>query len=184
MPLYALDGIAPETPPEGDYWIAPDAQVIGRVALGAEASVWFGAVVRGDNDPIEIGARTNIQDGAILHTDEGAPLSIGPGVTVGHRAMLHGCEVGEHALIGIGATILNGASIGRESLVGAHALVTEGKSFPERSLIVGAPAKAIRELTEEQVEMLRWSASHYVENWKRFARGLRPLTGREPERRG
>jgi carbonic anhydrase/acetyltransferase-like protein (isoleucine patch superfamily) len=176
MPLYELDGVAPETPAAGRFWVAPSAHVIGRVALGEDArdaSVWFGAVVRGDNHRIEIGARTNIQDGAILHTDEGVPLTLGPGVTVGHLAMLHGCTIEENALIGIGATILNNAVIRRDSLVGAHALVTEGKSFPPRSLIVGAPAIVKRELAEDEVEMLRWSAAHYVENARRFARGLR-----------
>jgi carbonic anhydrase/acetyltransferase-like protein (isoleucine patch superfamily) len=175
MPLYELDGVAPTTPANGDYWIAPDAQVMGKVILGRDASIWFAAVVRGDNHPIVIGERTNIQDGSILHTDEGVPLDIGAGVTVGHRAVLHGCRVGENALIGIGATILNGAVIARDSLVGAQALVTEGKSFPERSLIVGAPAKVIRTLSDDEIAMLRWSAQHYVANWKRFAGGLRRL---------
>lgn len=173
MPLYSLDGVAPELPGEGDYWIAPDAQVMGRVAIGREASLWFGAVARGDNALISIGARTNIQDGSILHTDEGVNLTIAEGVTVGHRAMLHGCTVEANCLIGIGATILNHARIARDSLVGAHALVTEGKTFPERSLIVGTPAKAIRQLTDEEVAIIAWSADHYVANWRRYAKGLK-----------
>jgi carbonic anhydrase/acetyltransferase-like protein (isoleucine patch superfamily) len=172
MPLYELDGVAPETAGEGRYWLAPDAQVIGRVALGEDASVWFGAVVRGDNDLIAIGARTNVQDGAILHTDAGITLTIGEGVTIGHRAMLHGCTIGENALIGIGATVLNKARIGRDCLIGAHALVTESKEIPDGSLVVGAPAKVLRPLKPEEIEMLRASAAHYVDNWKRYARGL------------
>ena len=175
MPVYEIDGVAPKTPGEGRFWIAPDAQVMGHVVLREDASVWFGAVVRGDNDAIEIGARTNVQDGAILHTDAGVALTVGPGVTVGHRAMLHGCTIGEHALIGIGATVLNGATIGKNCLIGAHALITEGKTIPDGSLAVGSPAKVVRALTDEEIAMLAWSADHYVENWKRFARGLRVL---------
>jgi carbonic anhydrase/acetyltransferase-like protein (isoleucine patch superfamily) len=173
MPLYSLDGVAPELPDSGECWIAPDAQVMGRVVVGRNASMWFGAVARGDNALISIGARTNIQDGSILHTDEGVDLTIAEGVTVGHRAMLHGCTVEPNCLIGIGATILNQARIGRDSLVGAHALVTERKTFPPRSLIVGAPAKVIRQLTDEEVAMIAWSADHYVANWKRYAAGLK-----------
>jgi carbonic anhydrase/acetyltransferase-like protein (isoleucine patch superfamily) len=175
MPFYALDGVSPELPADGEAWLAPDAQVIGRVRIGREASLWFGAVARGDNALIDIGARANIQDGSILHTDEGIDLVIGEGVTVGHRVMLHGCTIGSNALVGIGATVLNHAVIGRDSLVGAHALVTEGKSFPERSLIVGAPAKVVRQLTDEEVARLAWSADHYVANWRRYAAGLRQV---------
>jgi carbonic anhydrase/acetyltransferase-like protein (isoleucine patch superfamily) len=177
MPLYALDGVAPTTPGEGRFWVAPDAAVIGQVVLGEDASIWFGAVVRGDNHPLVIGARTNIQDQSVLHTDEGVPLTLGEGVTVGHRAVLHGCTVHDNSLIGIGATVLNGAVIARDCLVGAHALITEGKAFPERSLIIGSPAKVARPLTDEEVAMLAWSAAHYVGNWKRFAKGLAPLGG-------
>jgi len=175
MPLYALDGIEPELPPDGRFWIAPDAHVIGKVRLGAEASVWFGSVLRGDNELIEIGERTNIQEGSMLHTDIGFPMLIGPDCTIGHHAILHGCTIGANSLVGMGATVLNGARIGPKSLVGANALVTEGKSFPENSLIVGAPAKAIRTLDAEAVEMLQGTAAHYVANWKRFAAGLRPI---------
>ncbi len=173
MPLYALDGVAPQVPGDGEYWLAPDAQIIGSVKLGRDVSFWFGSIARGDNALLEIAARTNIQDGSILHTDEGVPLTVGEGVTVGHRAMLHGCTIGSNSLIGIGATLLNHSVIGRDSLVGAHALVTEGKQFPDRSLIVGTPAKAVRQLTDDEVAMLTWSAQHYVDNWKRFAKGLK-----------
>jgi carbonic anhydrase/acetyltransferase-like protein (isoleucine patch superfamily) len=173
--LYALDEVSPILPDSGRYWIAPDAQVIGRVRVGLDASIWFGAVLRGDNELIDIGARTNIQDGCILHTDMGAPMIVGDGCTIGHRAILHGCIVGENSLIGMGATVLNHARIGRHSIVGANALVTEGKAFPDNSLIVGSPARAIRTLDDAAVERLRWTAQHYVENWQRFARGLRRI---------
>ncbi len=170
MAVYSLDGVAPEV--EGDAWIAPDAQVIGRVRLGAGVSVWFGAVVRGDNEMIAIGARSNIQDGSVLHSDPGSPLTIGEGVTVGHKVVLHGCTVGDNSLIGIGAIVLNRAVIGRDSIVGAGALVPEGKVFPEGVLLLGTPARVVRELTPEQIVGLRRSAEHYVGNARRFARGL------------
>ena len=173
MPIYALDDQAPTLPGAGRFWVAPDAHVIGRVVLAEDVGVWFGAVVRADNDPIEIGARTNIQEGAMLHSDPGSPLRIGADVTVGHHAILHGCTVAANTLIGMGATVLNHARIGANCLVGAHALVTEGKAFPDNSLIVGAPAKAIRVLDAEAVERLRWSARNYVENWQRFAKKMR-----------
>jgi carbonic anhydrase/acetyltransferase-like protein (isoleucine patch superfamily) len=147
--------------------------VIGRVRLGLDVGIWFGAVLRGDNELIDVGDATNIQEGALLHTDEGAPLTVGAGCTVGHHAILHGCTIGPNSLIGMGATVLNHARIGANCLVGANALVTEGKEFPDNSLIVGAPAKAIRVLDEAAVERLRWSARHYVDNWKRYAKGLR-----------
>lgn len=172
MPAYSLHDLHPDLPPAGAYWIAPDAHVIGRVRLGAEVGIWFGAVLRGDHELIDIGARTNIQEGAMLHTDIGFPITIGPGCTIGHHAILHGCTLGENALVGMGATVLNGARIGANCLVGANALVTEGKSFPEGSLIVGAPARAVRELDAAAIEGLRMSATHYVENWRRFASGL------------
>ncbi len=175
MPIYALGDLAPELPADGAFWVAPDAHVIGRVLLGAEASVWFGAVLRGDNEPLTIGARSNVQEGAMLHADPGFPCTVGADVTVGHHAILHGCIVGDGALIGMGATLLNGARIGAGSIVGANALVTEGKAFPERSLIVGAPAKAVRTLDEATVERLRASAAHYVANWRRYAAGLRRI---------
>ena len=175
MPLYALDDQTPELPDAGRYWIAPDAHVIGRVRLGPDVGVWFGAVLRGDTEWIEIGERSNIQDGVVLHTDAGFPLTIGPDVTVGHRAILHGCTVGEGSLIGMGATVLNGARIGAGCLVGANALVTENKEFPDNSLVVGAPAKAVRTLDGAAAEKLRASALHYVANWRRFAAGLRRI---------
>lgn len=175
MTIYRLAERTPRLPPEGDYWVAPGAHLIGDVEVGEGVGVWFGATVRGDNEPIRIGARTNIQDGAVLHSDYGAPLSIGVGCTIGHSAIIHGCTIGDNVLVGMGATILNRAVIGADSLVGANALVTEGKQFPARSLIVGAPAKVVRELTDEEVEGLRRSADGYVENWRRFAQGLAPL---------
>lgn len=171
--VYDLGAVSPDLPAEGDYWIAPGAVVLGRVRLERNASVWFGAVVRGDNDPIVIGENSNIQDGSVLHTDEGRPLTIGRGVTVGHQAMLHGCTVGDNSLIGIKATVLNGAVIGRNCLIGAHALIPEGKTIPDNSLVMGAPGKVVRELDGTAVQMLEASALHYVENWRRYARDLR-----------
>ena len=175
MPLYALGDRAPILPPEGRFWIAPTATVIGDVVIGEDVGIWFGAVLRGDNERLTIGARSNIQEGVTLHTDSGMPLVVGEGCTVGHNAILHSCEIGDHSLIGMGAIVLNGARIGRDSLVGAGALVTENKSFPDGSLIVGSPAKAVRALDAASIEKLRHSAAHYVENWRRYARSLRPL---------
>lgn len=172
MPLYALDGATPEFEAEDSNWIAPDATVIGKVHIGRNVGIWFGVVIRGDNDPIVIGADTNVQEHSIMHTDAGFPLTIGAGCTIGHRAILHGCTIGDNSLIGMGAIVLNGAVIGRNSLVGAGALVTEGKVFPDNSLIVGSPAKAIRTLDENAIEGLRHSAAHYVENARRFKAGL------------
>ncbi|WAC26041.1 gamma carbonic anhydrase family protein [Ancylobacter sp. SL191] len=172
MPVYALDGVAPELPAPGRFWIAPTAEVIGHVALGDEASVWFGTVIRGDNERISIGERVNIQELCVLHTDPGFPMTIGADCTIGHKAMLHGCTIGENSLIGMGATLLNGARIGRNCLVGAGALVTEGKEFPDNSLIVGAPAKVIRTLDESVTARIHGTAAHYVRNWRRFAEGL------------
>jgi carbonic anhydrase/acetyltransferase-like protein (isoleucine patch superfamily) len=175
MPLYALNDVAPDLPGEGRFWLAPDAHVIGRVRLGDEVSVWFGAVIRGDNELIDLGARSNVQEGAMLHTDMGYPMAIGSDCTIGHHAILHGCTVGEGSLIGMGATILNGARIGAHCLVGANALVTEGKEFPDFSLIMGSPAKAVRTLDATAVDRLRASAAGYVANWRRFAGGLRRI---------
>lgn len=175
MPIYELDGIAPELPDDGNFWVAPDAHVIGRVKLGSEVGVWFGVVIRGDNEPIVVGARTNIQEGATLHTDPGFPLTIGEGCTIGHQAIVHSCTLGDNVLVGMGATILNGAKIGANSLVGANALVTEGKEFPEGSLIVGAPARAVRALDEATIEKLRRSAENYAANFKRFKTGCRKI---------
>ncbi|TCO82014.1 carbonic anhydrase/acetyltransferase-like protein (isoleucine patch superfamily) [Plasticicumulans lactativorans] len=171
MAIYALDGVAPTI--AASAWVADSAEVIGNVALGEDASVWFGVVIRGDGpDTIRIGRGTNIQDASVLHADPGRPLEIGDHVTVGHQAMLHGCSIGDGSLIGIGAVVLNGARIGRHCLVGAGALVTEGKAFPDGSLIVGSPARVARTLTPEQIDGLARSARHYVDNAARFRRGL------------
>jgi carbonic anhydrase/acetyltransferase-like protein (isoleucine patch superfamily) len=175
MPIYELNGQRPRLPDDGAFWVAPDAHVIGRVTLGADVGIWFGAVLRADNDTIVVGDRSNIQDGAMLHVDEGFPLTIGVDVTIGHHAIVHGCTIGDNTLIGMGATILNGARIGRNCLVGANALVTEGKEFPDNSLIVGAPAKAVRTLDAQAAERLRASALSYVANWQRFSKGLKPV---------
>jgi carbonic anhydrase/acetyltransferase-like protein (isoleucine patch superfamily) len=173
MPLYELDGARPQT--EGDHWIAGNAVVLGRVILKPNASVWFGATLRGDNDPITIGENSNVQDGSVLHTDVGSPLTIGRDVTIGHMVMLHGCTIGDNTLIGIGSVILNGAKIGKNCLIGANCLITEGKEIPDNSLVMGAPGKVVRQLTDEQAKMMTASAHHYVENWKRYARTLKPL---------
>lgn len=175
MPLYALAGLTPKTPGPDLYWVAPDARVIGKVEIGEDVGIWFGAVLRGDNEPIVIGKSTNIQEGAMVHTDPAFPVTIGEGCTIGHHAIIHGCTIGDNSLIGMGATVLNGAKIGSNCLVGANALVTEGKEFPDGSLIVGAPARAIRTLDEAAIEGLRRSARNYVANWQRFARDLRRL---------
>lgn len=175
MPLYALGEFEPKLPAPDRYWVAPDATVIGKVELGEDVGIWFGSVLRGDNEPITVGAGSNIQEGGMIHTDPRYPVRIGRDCTIGHHAIIHGCIIGDNSLVGMGATILNGARIGSNCLVGANALVTEGKEFPDNSLIVGSPARAIRTLDEEAVEKLRQSAVRYVENWKRFARDLRPL---------
>lgn len=172
MPLYAIDGRRPTLPADGSSWIAPSADVIGDARLGRDVGVWFGAVIRADNTPIVIGDRTNIQEGAMLHSDPGAPLTIGAGVTVGHHAILHGCTVEDDVLIGMGATLLNHARIGAGSLVGAGALVTEGKTFPPGSLIVGSPARAVRQLDPEAIERLRLSATAYAARQRHYAATL------------
>ena len=170
MSLFRLADKAPQL--GENAWVAPNATVIGDVRLAANASVWWNATLRGDNDPIHIGENTNIQDGSVLHTDEGIPMHIGANVTVGHLVMLHGCTVGDGSLIGIGSVILNRAEIGANSIVGANSLVPEGKSYPERSLILGSPAKVVRPLTDEEVARLQHSAAHYVKNAQRYARDL------------
>ncbi len=170
MPLYELDGIAPTTHEQS--WVAPDAILIGRVRLDEDASVWFGSVLRGDNELIHIGAGGNVQDHSVLHTDMGFPLTLCAGCTVGHGATLHGCTIGENSLIGIGAIILNGARIGRNCLIGAHALVPEGKEIPDNSLVMGAPGRVIRQLDEAAAEGLKQPALRYQENWRRYASGL------------
>lgn len=173
MALYTLDGVGPVA--EGPFWVADSAVVLGRVTLKANASVWFGATVRGDNDPIEIGENTNIQDGSVLHTDVGVPLHIGRNCTIGHMVMLHGCTIGDTSLIGIGSVVLNGARIGRNCLIGANTLIPEGREIPDGSLVMGSPGKVVRPLTDGQIQMLEASALHYVENWKRYAAGLRRI---------
>jgi carbonic anhydrase/acetyltransferase-like protein (isoleucine patch superfamily) len=175
MPIYALDDLIPQTPAPDRFWVAPDAHVVGNVILAEDVGIWFGAAIRGDNDPIRIGARSNIQEGAMLHSDAGFPLTVGADVTVGHHAILHGCTIGDGCLIGMGATVMNGARIGAGSIIGAGALVTEGKEIPERSLVMGAPAKVIRSLDPEMAARLLASAAHYVENARRFAKGLRRI---------
>jgi carbonic anhydrase/acetyltransferase-like protein (isoleucine patch superfamily) len=177
MPLYALDDETPRLPASGRFWVAPNAILIGRVALEEDANIWFGCVLRGDNEWITIGARTNIQDNCVLHTDMGFPLDIGADCTIGHNVILHSCTIGENSLIGMGATILNGAKIGKNCLVGANALVTEAKVFPDNSLIVGAPAQVKRELDPGALQRHLESAKHYVENARRYAHGLRPIPG-------
>ena len=172
--FYALDGLAPETPEDDDFWIAPGAHVMGNVRLHTGASVWFNAVIRGDNEPIVVGENSNIQDCTVMHTDPGMPLTVGAGCTIGHQAILHGCTIGDNCLVGMGATVLNGAVIGANSLIGANALVTEGKVFPEGSLIVGSPAKAVRELNAGAIQALKASALHYRERMIRFRKGLKP----------
>lgn len=177
MPLYKIDGIAPRLPAPGRYFVAPGAHLIGRVELQEDANIWFGCVLRGDNEWITIGARTNIQENSILHTDMGFPLVIGADCTIGHGVILHSCVIGENSLIGMGATILNGVKIGKNCLVGANALVTENKEFPDNSLIVGSPAKAIRTLDDNARQRHLESAKHYVENAQRYAKGLELIAG-------
>ena len=172
MTVYALADKKPQLPPLGEYWIAPNATVTGDVILKSGASVWFGVTIRGDNDPITIGHDTNIQDGSVLHSDPGEPLTIGDGVTVGHMAMLHSCDIGDNTLIGIGAVVLGRARIGKNCLIGANALITEGKVIPDGSLVMGQPGKVVRMLEPGQIEALKASAQHYVQNWKRYAAGL------------
>ncbi|MBS0391483.1 MAG: gamma carbonic anhydrase family protein [Comamonadaceae bacterium] len=173
MAIYELDGVTPQL--AASAWVADSAQVMGKVVLGGDASVWFGTVVRGDTECITIGAGSNVQDASVLHADFGQPLVIGERVTVGHKVMLHGCTIGDESLIGIGAVVLNGAKIGRNCLVGAGSLVTEGKEFPDGSMILGSPARVVRQLTPEQIEGLRQSARNYMENARRFKAGLRKL---------
>jgi len=173
--IYELDGMRPEFPEAGRYWVAPTATLIGKVRLKLDASVWFGAVLRGDNEWIELGERSQIQDNATLHTDPGFPLSIGPNCVIGHNVILHGCSIGANSLIGMGAIILNGARIGANCLVGAGALVTEGKSFPDNSLIVGSPARVIRTLDEKAAEGIAAGADIYVRRFKQYAKGLKAV---------
>jgi carbonic anhydrase/acetyltransferase-like protein (isoleucine patch superfamily) len=175
MPLFSLDGVTPDVPPAGHYWIAPTATVIGRVRVAEEASVWFGAVLRGDNEPIAIGERSNVQDLAVIHTDPGFPVTVGRDCTIGHRAILHGCTIGDNTLVGMGAIVLNGAVVGRNCLVGAGAVITENAVIPDNSLVIGVPAKVVRTLDAAAAAKLTLSAANYVANWKRFAAGLQAV---------
>ncbi|MEP3635394.1 MAG: gamma carbonic anhydrase family protein [Shimia thalassica] len=170
MPIYQLDGVSPDI--AEDSWVAPDANVIGNVCIEEGASVWFGCTIRGDNETIVIGKGSNVQENTVMHTDPGCPLTIGEGCTIGHKAMLHGCTIGENSLIGMGATVLNGAKIGKNCLIGAGALVTEGKVIPDGSLVMGAPGKVVRTLDEAAINGLRGSALHYQQNMRRFRAGL------------
>lgn len=172
--LYELDGTEP-TLENSNIWIAPSADVIGDVHLSSGASVWFNVTARADNELMKIGEKTNIQDNSVLHSDYGYPLEIGACVTIGHKVMLHGCTIGDDTLIGMGSTILNGAKIGKNSIVGANSLVTEGKEFPEGVLIVGAPAKMVRELKAEEIQLIQQSAEYYHKNAERFSHGLKPV---------
>ena len=167
MAIYQLEDDVPQV--HATAWVADSAEVVGRVTLGENASIWYGAVLRGDNDRISVGANSNVQDGSVLHTDTGVPLTIGDNVTIGHQVMLHGCSIGDGSLVGIQTIVLNGAKIGRNCLVGAGSLVTEGKEFPDGVLIVGRPAKVVRELTPEQIANLQGSAGHYVHQAQRHA---------------
>ncbi|SLN12341.1 2,3,4,5-tetrahydropyridine-2,6-dicarboxylate N-acetyltransferase [Roseovarius litorisediminis] len=173
MTLYSLDGTAPQI--ADDTWVAPDANLIGKIILETAASVWFGCTLRGDNETITIGAGSNVQENTVMHTDLGFPLTIGAGCTIGHKAMLHGCTIGDNSLIGMGATVLNGARIGRNCLIGAGALITEGKEIPDGSLVMGAPGRVIRQMDAAAIDGLRQSALHYQQNMRRFRDGLRAL---------
>jgi carbonic anhydrase/acetyltransferase-like protein (isoleucine patch superfamily) len=173
MPMYELDGVAPEQ--DDSSWVAPDANVIGNVVLEANTSVWFGCTLRGDNETITVGEGSNVQENTVMHTDPGCPLTIGKNCTIGHKAMLHGCTIGDSSLIGMGATVLNGAKIGKNCLIGAGALITENKEIPDGSLVMGAPGKVVRQLDDDAIMGLTMSAKHYQENAKRFKAGLREV---------
>ncbi|WP_204114251.1 gamma carbonic anhydrase family protein [Shimia biformata] len=173
MPIYQLDGVSPTI--ADDTWIAPDANVIGNVTLEDGASVWFGCTIRGDNEAIVIGKGSNVQENTVMHTDPGCPLTIGAGCTIGHKAMLHGCTIGDNSLIGMGATVLNGAKIGKNCLIGAGALITENKEIPDNSLVMGAPGKVVKTLDEKAEKGLQMSALHYQQNMRRFRDGLTEL---------
>ena len=175
MPIYELDGQGPDLAADNRYWIADSAIVIGKVRLKRDASVWYGSTLRGDNEWVEIGEGSNVQENCTLHTDLDFPLTVGAGCTIGHAVVLHGCTIADNSLIGMGAIVLNGVRIGRNSLVGAGAVVTEGKVFPDNSLIVGAPARAVRTVDEKLLALIKFSADHYVHNWQRYAKGLRKI---------
>ncbi len=176
MALYELDGNRVEVPANGRYWVAENAAVLGKVVLGEDASVWFNCVLRGDNEAIVVGARSNIQDGSVLHTDPGFPMTIGPDCTIGHMVMLHGCTIGQGCLVGIGAIVLNGARIGESCLIGAHALIPEGKEIPAGSVVMGSPGKIVRQVTEQDRVRMRAGALAYATRWPLYARALKPQT--------
>lgn len=173
MSLFSLDGVSVQTPGDGKYWVAPNAVVLGKVLIEEDASVWFGAVLRGDNELITVGAGSNIQDGCVLHTDPGFPLTIEANCTIGHMVMLHGCRIGRGSLIGIGSIILNGANIGEECVIGANTLIPEGKVIPPRSMVLGSPGKIVRTLSDDEVKKFGGAAGRYIKNWKRFSAGLK-----------
>lgn len=175
MTLYKLDDISPSLPDDNDYWIAPAAHVLGNVRIGSGVGIWFGVTLRGDHEIIDIGDGSNVQENTVMHTDIGFPLVIGKNCTIGHKAMLHGCTIGENTLIGMGATVLNGAKIGKNCLIGAGALVTEGKVIPDGSLVMGAPGRVVRELDAKAIAHIGFSALHYQENMRRFRNGLTAL---------
>lgn len=168
LPVYTFEGTAPDLPPAGSYWIAPDADVIGRVVLAPDVSIWFGAVLRGDIEPITIGYRSNVQDLSVFHTDEGYPLTIGENCTIGHRALLHGCTIGDNTLVGMGAVVMSGAMVGANCLIAAHALVPEGKVIPDGSLVMGVPGKIVRPMTEDDIAGNAAAAERYVRRWRHY----------------
>ena len=174
MTIYSFNNISPSLP-DGDFWVSETAQVIGNVKIGNNTGIWFGAILRGDNEPIFIDEDTNIQENTVIHVDKGACVKIGSGCTIGHKSIIHGCTIGNNTLIGMGSIILNHASIGNNCLVGAGSLVTEGKIFPDNSLIIGSPAKLKRELTNDEVEQNKWSAQHYINNFKKFKKNLKKI---------
>ena len=175
MPIYEINGVRPEFPADGQSWVAETAVLIGRVRLRAEASVWFNAVLRGDNEWIDIGERSQVQDNATLHTDMGYPLTVGSDCVIGHNVILHGCEIASNVLIGMGAIVMNGVRVGTGSIVGAGAIIPEGKEFPDFSLIVGAPARVVRKLDESSLKSIAASAENYVQRWKNYRQGLKPV---------
>ena len=174
MTIYSFNNISPSLP-DGDFWVSETAQVIGNVKIGNNTGIWFGAILRGDNEPIYIDEDTNIQENTVIHVDKGACVKIGSGCTIGHKSIIHGCTIGNNTLIGMGSIILNHASIGNNCLVGAGSLITEGKIFPDNSLIIGSPAKLKRELTNDEVEQNKWSAQHYINNFKEFKKSLKKI---------
>jgi carbonic anhydrase/acetyltransferase-like protein (isoleucine patch superfamily) len=184
--LYELDGVCVETPPTGEFWVAPSAIVVGRVKLERDVSIWFGSVLRGDTELIHIKERSNVQDGCVLHTDAGFPLTVGQGCVIGHRATLHGCTIGANCLVGIGASVLNGCRIGNNCIIGAHTLLPEGKEIPAGALVMGVPGRVVRDVTAQEIATLtEFGADWYAQNWKRFAKGMRAMedakTSDDPE---